>query len=387
MDKDDLVRKRIGAPAGKTANERRRAAKMMIAEINALLVDGYVVGADEEEFEKAVKEKKPKATILEAIEKATEIKIAKSGEYGKRNYQSFFNVFSEWIKEEGLHRLGINQLTKAHVYAFVDYLRAEREIGAKTTINYITRLNSLCNELIEREILLENPTKGVKKPKATSGTHYVYTEEQQARLEDWLREHDPELYLFTRLIYYGFLRPVELCRMRVQHINLNRRSIVIPAELTKNHTQQGIYIVDPLMEDLEAAGLEKLHPNHYLFSKKLLPGEFRIPRKVATVRHRTALEETGLYDGKLTLYSWKHTGVCNAYQAGVDIKTLQSLLRGCLDFSLSAQTGLFVPCLRHFSSKYSRCSGSATRVFLEKFPCQTPKILRLVSKHQNLNSL
>ena len=43
--------------------------------------------------------------------------------------------------------------------------------------------------------------------------------------------------------------------------------------------------------------------------------------------HRKALEESGLYDGKLTLYSWKHTGVCNAYRAGVDIKTLQGLLR------------------------------------------------------------
>ncbi|MEM9986013.1 MAG: tyrosine-type recombinase/integrase, partial [Bacteroidota bacterium] len=99
-------------------------------------------------------------------------------------------------------------------------------------------------------------------------------------------------YLFTRLIYYGFLRPVELCRMRVQHINLNRRSIVIPAELTKNHTQQGIYIVDPLLEELETIGLQKLRPTDYLFSKKLLPGEYQIARKVATARHRTALKET-----------------------------------------------------------------------------------------------
>ncbi|MEM9984802.1 MAG: hypothetical protein AAF804_06875, partial [Bacteroidota bacterium] len=61
--------------------------------------------------------------------------------------------------------------------------------------------------------------------------------------------------------------------------------------------------------------------------KDLKPGPDPWHRKNATYLHRLVLEDTGLYDGKLTMYSWKHTGVCNAYLAGVDIKTLQSLLR------------------------------------------------------------
>ena len=41
----------------------------------------------------------------------------------------------------------------------------------------------------------------------------------------------------------------------------------------------------------------------------------------------------------------------NALMAFADFDGYFLKLRGCLDFSLSAQTGLFVPCLRQFSSK------------------------------------
>ncbi|MEN7551857.1 hypothetical protein AAG747_28330 [Rapidithrix thailandica] len=74
-------------------------------------------------------------------------------------------------------------------------------------------------------------------------------------------------------------------------------------------------------------GLE-IPKQHYLFgADKMKPGPDSLLRVRVTERHIKVLRHLEIYDGLVTLYSWKHTGVVNAYRAGVDIKTLQSQLR------------------------------------------------------------
>lgn len=73
--------------------------------------------------------------------------------------------------------------------------------------------------------------------------------------------------------------------------------------------------------------LEKYPPTFYLFSRELLPGKIEVARNRVSERHHDALIAANLYNGELTLYSWKHTGVVNAYRAGASIEWLQKHLR------------------------------------------------------------
>lgn len=321
-----LVRKRIGVGKVNDKKAKRRECQMKIAEINAMLAEGYVIGGDEPLATPEEKQAEP-TLFLDALEVAVKAKSAANGEFSQSNYHSCFQIFSDWLKREGLAGLALEQIEKKHIYAFLDYLYQEREVSNRTVSNYIIRLKALFNVLIEREMLTENPAKGIKKPQAASESHTVYTEQQRILLEQHLREHYPRLFLFTRFIYFAFLRPVEITRLKAAYIKLDRRIIVMPAETVKSRRQQSIFIVDPLYQLLKEARVDELPGDYYLFSKNLEPGPTQWHRKNATYLHRQALEEVDLYDGKLTMYSWKHTGVCNAYLANVDIKTLQSLLR------------------------------------------------------------
>ena len=65
------------------------------------------------------------------------------------------------------------------------------------------------------------------------------------------------------------------------------------------------------------------YPGHfYLFSSQKKPSIKGISKTWMNVHYSKLVEPLNL--GKeFTLYSWKHTGVVNAYKNGVDIKALQ----------------------------------------------------------------
>jgi len=65
-----------------------------------------------------------------------------------------------------------------------------------------------------------------------------------------------------------------------------------------------------------------------------------------SMRHRDILISLGL-DADHTLYSWKHTGVVQAYKNGVNIKSLQLQ---CRHYSI-AQTDEYLKTLGIFENK------------------------------------
>lgn len=93
--------------------------------------------------------------------------------------------------------------------------------------------------------------------------------------------------------------------------------VVIPGQLAK------------LFEDLN---VQQLSDHWYLFGKGLVPGEVHWHRNRVSERHRAALEACEIDTKVHDLYGWKHTGVCNAYRAGVDIQAIQVQ---CRHFSLN----------------------------------------------------
>ena len=327
VQQEKLVRKRVGIGRAKSDAERRRIAQAKVAQINAALEVGMVIDESAQEENGKTRKKAPKVRVGEALTQMAEIKASTGGDRTRQAYDSFIRIFETWAKPAKIWNLPIEDFQRKHVHAFLDYLLSERGVGNKSHNNYLGFLKALLNGLVSREILAKSPARGIKMLKTKSESHTVYTPPQQEAMEAWMRANHPNLYLFTRFIYYGFLRPTELLRLKVGQIDLRNRLIMITADQSKNAKQQPIYIVDPLYEILLEERIDRYHPTEFLFSKQLEPGTTAYHRNRATDLHRKALEATGLYDGKLTLYSWKHTGVCNAYRAGVDIKTLQGLLR------------------------------------------------------------
>jgi len=323
---DKLVRRRVGLGRKRSPEDIRQEAKVKVREINAMLESGMVIDRRKKgDAELAV----PKTlAVSKAFTNMVAVKSATGGNRTQQAYRNFLNVFRGWAEQEQLWSMPLTGFKRRHVHDFLDYLLSVRKINNKSHNNYLALLKALFNAMVSREMIPKSPAAGIKKLKTVAQTHTVYTPDQQALMESWMQVHMPRLFLFTRMVYFAFLRPAELMRLKVGQIDLENRVIMVTAEQSKNSKQEGVFIVDPLYELLKAERLDRLDPGHYLFSRNLEPGHIHWVRNRVSELHRQALEETGLYDGKLTLYSWKHTGVCNAYRhGGVDIKTLQALLR------------------------------------------------------------
>lgn len=150
----------------------------------------------------------------------------------------------------------------------------QRKVNNRTRNNYLIHLKALFSELIKREIISKHPAQHVKLLRTTGASNILYSKEQQATIETWLKKHDPDLYIFTKFIYYAFLRPIEILRLRPRDIVGNM--IIVKAKGSKNAKQLPVTIVKPLARIIEGMELHKLDQGCLIFGKKLEP--LRLPK-------------------------------------------------------------------------------------------------------------
>jgi integrase len=295
---------------------------------------GKMVGGEElRDAMKAAKSKRKKSekaqqkeavvTVKEAFEKVLTIKLAQIGKRGQERYRNFLNTWKAWAEPNGTLKKDIKDLDKNDVLSFLDYVQTERGLANRTRNGLLSVCVTFLNELLARNYIEKNPGHGIKKLTESGKRNIPYTREQQTILEDYLKRTDYQLFLYTRFIYYGFLRPVEILRLKVKDVDLQQGIILVRTHVSKNKQQLPVTITESLEPFIREMELEKCSPGMYLFGKNLEPGFDSLLRNRVSERHAKAMKACHVYDGEVTMYSWKHTGNCNAYRAGADIKALQ----------------------------------------------------------------
>ena len=142
-----------------------------------------------------------------------------------------------------------------------------------------------------------------------------------------LRTCNVNLYYFVQFMYHCFLRRSEIIRIRVGDIDWINKTIRVNSEDTKNRRQESVSIPSGLEPILRNMGLDKVEPELYIFSHNLKPGSYMLVKADhITAWHKRILTELKIPKGK-TLYSWKHTGVVDYYNAIRDPFPIMQQLR------------------------------------------------------------
>jgi integrase len=204
---------------------------------------------------------------------------------------------------------------------FTNYLIGRYHIN--TYRNKLGNYKVIFNWAVEKEILSDNPFGNTKLfKKKDTDAHYPFSEYERSILEPELKATNPELYLFTRFLYYTFSRTNELLYIRVKDINLRSRTIKVYASKVKTWIVKPI--LNPLMDYILDSGILNQPSHYYIFGKNLKPGPKVCAKNHATNKHREILKKLHLYrEHETSLYAWKHTGNINAYLAKMDIKMIQ----------------------------------------------------------------
>ena len=321
--KNDIVRKReYSINQYKTKEERYAFAKQRVESINTLLAEGFHI--DSRKNDEVFEELKNVTTLEDALKKILEIKKQSLREKSYGTYYYTLQDFLAWAKKNRLDKTDINCFDRYHAQSYVDYLIIERELTGKSINNNVAFMKSLFNGLKEREVIVNSPMEKLKKQKEIKTfQNLAYTKQEINNLKNLIKEEDPKLWVFIQLIFYCFLRPGEIRFLKKENINLSSGKIFIPAIISKNAKNDHVDIPEPLKPVLEEY-LKTIPDKEYIF-----PGTRQgMPMGECYMRlvHKNFLDRLN-FDNRHTLYSWKHTGVVQAYNAGVDIKSIQRQCR------------------------------------------------------------
>lgn len=308
----------------KTIYQRNEYARKAIKEINELLASGYREATLTEKNTNTTSKQSPKIpkfkNIEDAVNYSLDIQTSTVSEGSVAHYRSAVSKFFEFCRNNNYLKKPLEDLTPEFIQQYLNY-RSINGLNNRSRNNQLNYLRSLFTHLVNEGALEYHPTEGISEKKVSSSKYTWYNRDEQKYIFNRLRKDDPEQLFIVLCLYYLFIRPKELIQLKIEHVNLDRRLVFIPAEISKNRKSETVRIPSVFIDYFKERNLNNYTLNHYLigengpslkpFSKNVLGNKWRKVRK-----------DLGLPDNKY-LYSWKHTGNREGFFAGIDIKTLQ----------------------------------------------------------------
>lgn len=224
-------------------------------------------------------------------------------------YKSYVKILREYIKRSN-PLYYVYQFDRKFCVAFLDYVFIDRANGAQTRNNYLTFLRVFSGFLVEKGYLQNRPTDGI-----APISKRLYKKERTCiplevvgKIAGYCRKHDPHFLLACYLLYYGFIRPVEMTRLRISCFNLHTGCLTIPADSSKNRKEQTITLPKKVVEFAVELGIFSAPMQDFVFSAGLRPGRIEIDPKIFR-DHWEKLRKALRLRKEWKFYSLKDTGI------------------------------------------------------------------------------
>lgn len=260
---------------------------------------------------KRTPKKETSKSIEEAFQFALNLKksLVKTTTY--EDYRLRMQAFQKWLKANKKSIKTIDQLNKQTVLEFLNHIQIEK--SARTRNNFKTIFSAIFQLLEDNDIMVKNFMIQIKHLKTQPQRHKSYTEDEQNKIFDHLKQQDPVLLLFIKFISYSFMRPIEICRLRVKDIDLVEKTIKFQSKTKSLKTK---IIPQILLDDIP--DLNDLNPEHYLFTPDGLGApcktHLRNRRDYFSKQYKKVKDTFG-FDENYGLYSFRHTFISKAYKA------------------------------------------------------------------------
>lgn len=243
-------------------------------------------------------------TLREAFDFSLELKANEITSRSLKDYKYSTNAVIKWAQNNRPILKTINQFDKKAALDFLNFIL--KKSSPRNRNNYRLNLSSLLQTLEDNEIIVSNPMKKIAPLRSIPKRNKSYSTEEHEEIFEYLKKEDPILLLYIKFISYNFLRPIEVCRLKIKDINIEDRKIQFRA---KNSPLKTKIIPQILIEELP--DLSTLNPDYYLFTPIKLGGEWDATdvnkSTYFSKRYRKVVKEHFKLDADQTLYSFRHT--------------------------------------------------------------------------------
>lgn len=260
----------------------------------------------------------PKMTLKEAFDLALKLKEKLINPKTKSNYQNRIDNLLKWTTA---YRPKMQFITEFCKKDAIDFLNEElHRTSARSRNNFRVDLSSLMQTLEDNDIIENNFVKKIPVLKSIPERNKTYTTEKQEEIFTHLEKNDPILLLFIKFISYNFLRPIEVCRLKVGNLNLVNNTIQFKA---KNSNSKTKIIPEILLKDLP--DLSKLDKSLFLFTPDKIGGEWSTEisnkRDYFSKRFKLVVKDHFDLGVDYGLYSFRHTFITKLYRDFAKTKT------------------------------------------------------------------
>lgn len=305
-DAGRLRRKRIKTNRIKGVVKRRQYVRDVIKRITEQLTRGWNPWIAKDTSDLHV--------FAEALDRfETHIsKMLESGYYRKETYngyKSYLKILREYsTKKNQIYY--VYQFDRNYCVDFLDYSFIERDNGAQTRNNYLHFLRLFSGFLVDKGYIKSRPTDGIApiSKRLYKKERSVIPLQKVSAISNYCYEHDKHFLLACYLLYYCFIRPVEMVRLKIDDFNLKSGTITIPAECSKNKKRQTVTVPKKVLKYAIDLGIFAEPVQYFIFSDHLMPGENEIDPKMFRDHWAKLRKPLGLRK-EWKFYSLKDTGI------------------------------------------------------------------------------
>lgn len=305
---DKLVRFRNRVPKMSNKKERLRFAQKMIDTLNEQLYSGwspYMGNLTEVKtidycFDYYLK------TLSKELSDGVKRKSTCN------NYKHFITAFTEYLSIYQKNAKFISDISTLICDHFLDRIYIEKEKSARTYNFYLMCMRTFFNFCLSKGFIKESPVKNTKSKTIKEKTRVVLNEKEKKQLQ-LLKEDNFHFYIFCMTTYYCFIRPNELKKLKVEHVNIEKSYITIPSSISKNRKTENVTIPNIFIEELKEH-IGKASKELFLFGKKFVPGKQAITN---LFYHWENVRKKYRFRKEVQFYSLKDTGITDMLNAGV----------------------------------------------------------------------
>lgn len=318
-----LERQRLRVPKIKNQSERLRFAKKTIVEINNKLLSGWSpyfnqAGKSFKSWSEAIKDFK---NNMEKMYKDKSLRYD-----SHRTYKSNLSLLEQYIAEKKIKITFAIEFNKSFCFNYLDWIYLERKNSPRTRNNHLIFLRLLGNYFLQRGILAENPTNGIKNLAKQPKKRIYIPKDVRLLIKNEIANYPNGSLAICETIYYCFIRNTELSKMRVKFVDLENYKIFIPAEISKNKKDEFVTIPEEFKNTI-AKHIFNADPEDYLFSNNgFLPGEKPLSKK-RIWSFWIKLQKKLNFAKEYQFYSLKDTGITDLFLLGLPALAIKNQAR------------------------------------------------------------
>ncbi|MEO6252109.1 MAG: site-specific integrase [Ferruginibacter sp.] len=315
--------KAIGIPCNpnhaKTIKERNRALNTLCYNLKKMLDAGWQPHQNETESAP----EKPKLFIGEQFEiLLNDLQQQDLSKLYKRDIVLVGNSFVRYLKENNLYSFATGKLDSTHIEKFLK----QYNHAATYYMNKRRTLGGIFSRLVTQKIISENPVHQTSHLKEKATLHQAYTKEQLHTVLDYLKGHNPTLYLCSMLMYGCLLRPhQEIRQLFRRDFNENCTVISLGGNSNKSGRIRTVHVPEYVQEALRQQEIHAANVNTNLFTGTASVFNDSYFNTMWS-RVKAILLKDKMIGENHTLYSFRHTAAVNLYMKTKDLYKVQQAL-------------------------------------------------------------